>query len=86
MKTQELVRRLWAMSPDLIGNEAAAKIESLMSVNAELLEALNDLVKIIESAGVANLTRGVELGQTVWFVKMSDGLEYANKVIQKATS
>ena len=56
------------------------------AVNAELLEALTNLVKIIESDGVANLTRGVELGQTVWFVKASDGLEYANAVITKATS
>lgn len=55
-------------------------------VNAELLAALTNLVKIIESAGVANLTRGVELGQTVWFVKASDGLEYANEAIAKATS
>lgn len=44
-------------------------------------EALRDLVEIIDRAGLHNLSRGVELGQTVWYVKASDRITYARHVI-----
>lgn len=44
-------------------------------------EALRDLVEIIDKAGLHNLSRGVELGPTVWFVKASDRVAYARHVI-----
>lgn len=44
-------------------------------------EALKDLVEIIEAARLHNLARGVELGQTAWFVKASDRLAYAKQVL-----
>jgi hypothetical protein len=39
--------------------------------------ALFDLVAIIEAAGLQNLVKGVELGQTSWYVKASDRIAAA---------
>lgn len=39
--------------------------------------ALAGLVKIIDKAGLMNLSNGVELGQTSWYVKANDSLEFA---------
>lgn len=44
-------------------------------------EALSELVWIIERAGLHNLTRGVELGQTSWYVKASDRIAYSKHVL-----
>lgn len=49
----------------------------------EVAEALRELVDIIEAAGLMQLSRGVELGQTVWYVKASDTLEFCNRVLAK---
>ena len=43
----------------------------------EAKELLRHIIKVIESAGVHNLSNGVELGQTVWSVKMNDALDMA---------
>ncbi len=47
----------------------------------ELEGALEGLVRVIEAAGLHNLSNGVQLGPTVWFVKASDALKYAKQVI-----
>ena len=44
-------------------------------------EALQQLVDIIDSAGLLNLSNGVQLGQTVWYVKAFDRLNYAREVL-----
>ena len=50
----------------------------------DLYYALNALLGVIEAAGVGNLSRGVDLGQTVWFVKASDAVELSKRAIAKA--
>ena len=51
-----------------------------------MLEALRGLVEIIDAAGLLNLSNGVQLGQTSWYVKASDHMEAARAAIAKATS
>lgn len=54
------------------------------TVNAELLPALKGLLGVIDAAGLLNLSNGVQLGQTSWYVKASAQLEWARDVIAKA--
>lgn len=56
----------------------------LCSAAPELHDALAELVWIIERAGLHNLTRGVELGQTSWYIKASDRLAAALAALAKA--
>lgn len=47
----------------------------------ELTTALEGLISVIEAAGLDNLSRGVQLGPTSWYVKASDALEAAKEAI-----
>jgi len=49
--------------------------------NEDLLFALEGLVSIIDSAGLDNLSNGVQLGQVSWRVKAGDRMERARRVI-----
>ena len=51
--------------------------ESFARERDEARAALKRIVEVIESAGLHNISRGVDLGPTVWFVKMSDAIEAA---------
>lgn len=53
----------------------------LIAKAPELREALTELVNIIDRAGLLNLSNGVQLGATSWFVKASERLEYAKRVL-----
>lgn len=53
----------------------------LIAKAPELREALLRLVEVIDAAGLNNLSNGVQLGQTSWFVKASDRVEYARSVL-----
>lgn len=44
-------------------------------------EALRDLVAIIDAAGLHNLSNGVQLGRTSWYVKAGDRMAYARRFI-----
>jgi hypothetical protein len=56
----------------------------LIATAPELREALMDLVAIIDKAGLLNLSNGVQLGATSWYVKASDRLKYARTILTKA--
>ena len=47
----------------------------------ELEGALEGLISVIEATGLDNLSRGVQLGPTVWYVQATDALEIAKRVI-----
>ena len=47
----------------------------------EMQRALGRLVQLIDAAGLDNLTNGVQLGPTSWFVKMSDALAAAKELL-----
>lgn len=85
-RLEDLGRPLMA---HLIGcDERAARqvkeADSLRAVNAELVAVLENLTSVIDSAGLYNLSRGVELGSTVWYVKATDGMDAARAAIAKA--
>lgn len=65
------------------GNGAAESINALIAQRDELLAALNNLVDIIDKAGLGNLSKGVQLGAMSWYVKASDAVEWAREAIAK---
>ena len=50
-----------------------------------LREAAMGLVRVIDAAGLYNLSTGVQLGPTVWFVKASDAMDAARTALQGAS-
>lgn len=60
---------------------AASTIEHQLSVMRAQHDALDELVCVLNAAGLINLMRGVQLGPTVWFVKASDALSAAEDVL-----
>lgn len=59
-------------------------IQKLRKQNETLIAALEGLVQILDSAGLLNLSNGVQLGQTSWYVKASDRLEAARAALTAA--
>jgi hypothetical protein len=57
----------------------------LISAAPDLLEALKDTWDVLDAAGLHNLSNGVQLGQTVWYVKACDAKRSARAAIDKAT-
>jgi hypothetical protein len=55
----------------------------LIAAAPDTLAALVELVWVIDRAGLLNLSNGVQLGQTSWYVKASDRLEAARTAIAK---
>jgi hypothetical protein len=49
-------------------------------------DALARVVQLIDAAGLHNLSNGVQLGPTSWFVKMSDAMAAAKELLPPATS
>ena len=64
--------------------KATAELDRLRPVTDQLLAALKELVAVIEAAGLHNLTNGVQLGPTVWYVKASDAISSARAAITAA--
>lgn len=73
----------WESSRDAYIADAQAAFDA--AGVGELVEALNDLVVVIKAAGLANLSNGVQLGQTAWFVKASDAMTSAKSALTRAT-
>lgn len=69
-----------------IGEQMQKKVDNLTAQRDELLAALKNLTCIINKAGLINLTKGVQLGATSWYVKASDAMDYAESVISKHES
>lgn len=63
-----------------IGEEIVAREAAEKRVR-ELHEALQPLIEIIDKAGLLNLSNGVQLGQTSWYVKANDRLEFARSAL-----
>lgn len=60
------------------------KAACAMAAAPKLLEALEETWRVLRAAGLHNLTNGVQLGQTSWFIKISDAEELSNAAIAKA--
>jgi hypothetical protein len=72
------------MRLSVLADDNRVERDRLSAINAELLEALETLMGVIISAGLSNLSRGVQLGPTVWYVKASDAMDSAKAAIAKA--
>lgn len=57
------------------------EIEDWQATAIRLENALRGLVGVIEAAGLENLVRGVQFGQTVWYVKASDAMAAAHDAL-----
>ena len=77
----EADRETWRDHARFMGNGMARRGFAIVPQDKSAIEALQDLVEIIDRAGLINLSNGVQLGQTVWFVKASDRLDHARAVI-----
>ncbi len=70
-------------------DNAIAAVEGAVTVRKlaefdEMRGALFQLTTVINSAGLHNLSAGVQLGPTVWYVKASDAMERASAALAKA--
>lgn len=61
---------------------AEARATALAAEVERLGAALTGLVEIIDAAGLFNLSNGVQLGQTSWYVKASDRLDVAHAALE----
>ena len=66
---------------DALDEMAIEKIAEQRTRIADLEEGLRDLIEIIEAAGLLNLSKGVQLGPTSWYVKADERLQYAKVVL-----
>lgn len=57
----------------------------LIAAAPDMHDALAGLLSVIDAAGLLNLSNGVQLGQTSWYVKASDAVDYARGVLAKAS-
>lgn len=57
------------------------EVEDWQDTAIRLENALRGLVSVIEAAGLEHLSRGVQLGQTVWYVKASDAMAAAHDAL-----
>lgn len=65
--------------------EANARfIVHAVNCHDDLLEALEETWRVLRAAGLLNLTNGVQLGQTSWYVKICDAERVSNAAIAKA--
>jgi hypothetical protein len=62
--------------------QASEEIDRLQARCAALEASLGGLVQIIDAADLYNLSRGVELGPTVWYVKASDSMSTAKALLE----
>jgi hypothetical protein len=68
--------------PGAMSSDTRAYISSLVAERDELRQALAGLVDVISAAGLYNLSRGVVLGPTVWYVKASAAIDAARKALE----
>lgn len=80
---KETICRMTASNgPD--GRELAMPDARLIAAAPDLLEALEETWRIIESAGIGNLANGVQLGPTAWLIKCCDARDLSKSAIAKA--
>lgn len=73
------------MEPFFSADQMRAYAEAASAGRSELLEALKELAGVMDAAGLLNLANGVQLGQTVWYVKATDAMNLARSLIAKHT-
>lgn len=74
-----IVDRVWKALGIRRMDPAGRTIDQIVGQRSE---ALADLLKLIDAAGLLNLSNGVQLGQTAWYVKMTDATNYARTALE----
>lgn len=65
--------------------EREMRCNALLIASApELLAALRETWRVLRAAGTLNLSNGVQLGQTSWYVKICDAEALSDAAIAKA--
>lgn len=64
--------------------DATVRAKAAETRGSDLLAALQETWRVLRAAGTLNLTRGVELGQTSWYVKISDAEALSDAAIAQA--
>jgi hypothetical protein len=83
--TQEHVGIAQPQTP-LGRDDVLGALQYALQHRIDLFDALRELVWIIDQAGLLNLSNGVQLGQTSWYVKASDRLEVARATLRSPLS
>lgn len=65
-------------------NDAEAARETAERKAAAMEEALMETWRVLRAAGTLNLTRGVQLGQTSWYVKICDAEALSEAALTQA--
>jgi hypothetical protein len=65
--------------------ELLRDISELLAEIERLRPALQGLVSVIDAAGLLNLSNGVQLGPTVWYVKATERMDIARSALESAS-
>lgn len=65
-------------------NQFEEKFSDLRLVATDLTNSMSFFLEVIESAGLLNLSNGVQLGRTVWYCKANTGMKHAQETLEKA--
>ena len=71
-------------APPVLWNELSNACLDAAEVIEELHATLRGIVEIVDAAGLLNLSNGVQLGQTSWYVKAVDRFDRARAALSKA--
>ena len=82
MNTDEL-RKLALATPD--GIFTPVPRETLLAL-LRCVDAAKEVLRVIDAAGLINLSNGVQLGPTVWYVKASEATDYARAALAELES
>jgi hypothetical protein len=66
------------------GDVRKAEAERLQKAAPDLYEALRETWRVLHAAGLLNLSSGVQLGQTAWYVNITDVEALSDAAIAKA--
>lgn len=73
-----------AIDARIAREQETARVKRIRDAAPELLEALEETWRVLRAAGLLNLTRGVQLGSTSWYVKACDAEQLSDAAIAKA--
>jgi len=65
------------------GNGETCTFGEIIEEISRLRAALEHTWKVIDAAGTLNLSNGVQLGPTVWYVKIEEAREISNLALKE---
>ena len=80
---KSMVEKTGYLSADVLADNYLLVVRESKAERDELLAVLLETWRVIDSAGLLNLSKGVQLGCTAWYVKASDAREMSMKTLAK---